>query len=240
MAAEQEAIVEGQNENKLSDTNETPGATKPSEAQGDANTSSSTPTPASTVSAPATEEIIPKHPLHNQWQLWYFRPDKARDWKDNLLDVTHFNTVEDFWALYNHIELASNLSVGSDYNVFKYGIQPMWEDERNKRGGRWLFTFHKNKITSRQLDEMWLEVLLCLIGEAFGEESDQVCGAVINIRAKMDKISVWTADAKNSQAILKIGRTVKQRTGFVGPVSFEAHEATQAKTGSSALRLYTI
>jgi len=47
--------------------------------------------------------------------------------------------------------------------------------------------------------------LLCLIGEAFGEDSDQVCGAVINIRGKMDKISVWTNDCRNSDAIINIG-----------------------------------
>ena len=47
--------------------------------------------------------------------------------------------------------------------------------------------------------------LLCLIGEAFGDESDQVCGAVINIRAKMDKISVWTREKNNDAANLKIG-----------------------------------
>ncbi|CAG2120235.1 unnamed protein product, partial [Medioppia subpectinata] len=80
-----------------------------------------------------SNEVIPKHPLQNQWQLWYFRPGaRGSAWEDNLLDVTHFDTVEDFWALYNHIELASHLNAGSDYSVFKYGIRPMWEDEKNK------------------------------------------------------------------------------------------------------------
>ena len=38
--------------------------------------------------------------------------------------------VEDFWALYNHIELASRLQAGCDYSLFKEGVKPMWEDER--------------------------------------------------------------------------------------------------------------
>ena len=46
---------------------------------------------------------------------------------------------------------------------------------------------------------------MCLIGEAFGDESDQICGAVINIRRTVDKISVWTADSKDEAAIMKIG-----------------------------------
>lgn len=47
--------------------------------------------------------------------------------------------------------------------------------------------------------------LLCLIGEAFGEESDHICGAVINVRPKMDKIAVWTGDSSNEKAVMKIG-----------------------------------
>ena len=41
-----------------------------------------------------------------------------------------FVQVEDFWALYNHIELASRLAAGCDYSLFKEGVKPMWEDDR--------------------------------------------------------------------------------------------------------------
>lgn len=47
--------------------------------------------------------------------------------------------------------------------------------------------------------------LLCLIGEAFGDASDEVCGAVVNIRAKGDKVGVWTSNAANRDATLHIG-----------------------------------
>lgn len=47
--------------------------------------------------------------------------------------------------------------------------------------------------------------LLCLIGEAFDEHSSDVCGAVINIRAKGDKIAIWTRDTENQDAVLHIG-----------------------------------
>ena len=35
--------------------------------------------------------------------------------------------------------------------------------------------------------------------------SDNVCGAVINIRPKGDKLGLWTADASNGDSIVKIG-----------------------------------
>lgn len=47
--------------------------------------------------------------------------------------------------------------------------------------------------------------LLLLIGEAFDQHSDEVCGAVVNIRPKGDKVGVWTRDAHNSASNLKIG-----------------------------------
>lgn len=47
--------------------------------------------------------------------------------------------------------------------------------------------------------------LLCLVGEAFDDHSDEVCGAVVNIRSKGDKIAVWTSDYENREAVTHIG-----------------------------------
>lgn len=54
---------------------------------------------------------------------------------------------------------------------------------------------------------VWLQ-MLCLIGEAFDDYSDDVCGAVVNIRTKGDKIAVWTTDYENKDAITHIGLEV--------------------------------
>ena len=44
----------------------------------------------------------------------------------------------------------------------------MWEDQKNYEGGRWLITIDK-RLRSSCLDSFWLEIMMCLIGEAFGE-----------------------------------------------------------------------
>merc|ERR1712142_352556 len=54
------------------------------------------------------EKII-KHPLQNAWTLWFFKNDKARTWEENQRPIITVTTVEDFWSLYNHIEVASRL-----------------------------------------------------------------------------------------------------------------------------------
>jgi len=182
-----------------------------------------------------------KHPLQNSWTLWFFKNDKTKQWEENQREIITFNTVEDFWALYNHIELASRLAAGCDYSLFKEGVKPMWEDERNRKGGRWLINLDKKQRGSC-LDNFWLEVMLCLIGESFDGESVLVNGAVVNVRNRGDKISMWLCETKPQESVVKIGQTLKRRLGIDDKVllGFEAHNDTINKTGSTAKSKYTV
>lgn len=133
-----------------------------------------------------TPECLIKHPLQHQWTLWYLEPDRSKTWEEMQNEVSSFDTVEDFWSLYNHIKGASEIKQGSDYSLFKKNIRPMWEDEGNKRGGRWIMSFPRPS-RRQELDSLWLDVVLCLIGEAF-DYPDDICGAVVNVRPRGDKI----------------------------------------------------
>lgn len=81
---------------------------------------------------------------------------------------------------------------------------------------------------------------MCLVGEAFDEFNDQICGAVINVRPRMDKISIWTSDCRNMEGIAKIGKIIKARTGYGPQITFEAHQDTQNKTGSAAKHIMNL
>ncbi|KAG7153368.1 Eukaryotic translation initiation factor 4E-like 1, partial [Homarus americanus] len=83
-------------------------------------------------------DVLIKHPLENTWTLWFFKIDPTKTWEDCQMLVASFNTIEDFWAVYNHIDPPSLLKNGRDYSLFKQHIKPMWEDENNCNGGRWL------------------------------------------------------------------------------------------------------
>lgn len=173
----------------------------------------------------------PLHPLLNNWVLWYCKNEKKKQWEECLKQVALFNTVEDFWALYNHIQLASGLSFGSDYYLFKEGIQPMWEDKSNEKGGRWLVNIDKLKRNDL-LDHYWLELLLAMIGEQF-DDGEQICGAVVNIRNKGDKISLWTRDMNDDEANMRIGQVLKQKLGLIEIIYYESHRDCASKTSSS-------
>ena len=185
------------------------------------------------VSSP---EMVLKHPLQNAWTLWFFKNDKSRLWEENQREIITFDTVEDFWALYNHIELASRLSTACDYSLFKKGVRPMWEDEKNRHGGRWIVNLDKKQRAS-SLDHFWLDVMLYMIGESF--DGDNVNGAVVNVRNRGDKIAIWLREARCQESVMKIGKSLKKCLGIDDHVQlgFECHSDTINKTGTNINRL---
>ncbi|KAM3717072.1 Eukaryotic translation initiation factor [Dirofilaria immitis] len=178
-------------------------------------------------------ESLTRHPLQCRWALWYLKADRNKDWEDCLKQVAVFDTVEDFWALYNHIQTASGLNWGSDYYLFKEGIKPMWEDENNVKGGRWLVVVDKQKRT-QLLDHYWLELLMAIIGEQFEEHGEHICGAVVNVRQKGDKVSLWTRDSLKDDVNLRIGQILKAKLEIPDsePIRYEVHKDSSVRTGS--------
>jgi len=179
------------------------------------------------------KELYVKHPLQHSWTLWFFKNDRHQDWEQNQKSIISFDTVEDFWALYNHIEVCSKLNSGCDYSLFKTGIKPMWEDAQNISGGRWLMTLDKKK-RDEFLDKFWLEIMLCLIGEEFEENGDIVNGAVVSVRNKTDKIGIWLSDSTTEKSVITIGKKLKHRMGIEEDVKigFEAHDENMYKKTS--------
>ena len=51
--------------------------------------------------------------------------------------------------------------------------------------------------------------LLALIGEQFPDPGE-ICGAVVNVRNKGDRISIWTRTGGNEAAQMAVGKCMKQ------------------------------
>ena len=170
--------------------------------------------------------------------------------------VITFNTVEDFWSVYNHIEPASRLQTGCDYSLFKEGIKPMWEDPGNKAGGRWLVSLDK-KQRLQALDKFWLNMMMALIGENFGTENykagdapkvnknvgELVNGAVLNVRPRMDKIGLWLKTTGPEGDVMHIGWRLKEHIGMefsAVPLNFEVHADVAVKRSSTVKHRFQI
>ncbi len=94
----------------------------------------------------------------------------------NLRLVGTFNTVEKFWSYYSHMTRPHDIIGHADIHLFKDGIRPLWEDDANKNGGKWIVRLKKGLA-----NRCWENLILAILGEQFmvGEE---ICGAVVSIR----------------------------------------------------------
>jgi translation initiation factor 4E len=143
-----------------------------------------------------------EHALKSTWIVWYRPPTpKYSDYEKSTVPLASISSVESFWAVYSHLKRPSLLPTVSDYHIFKKGIRPVWEDEANKRGGKWIVRLKKGVA-----DRYWEDLLLALVGDQFAEAGDEVCGAVLSVRGGEDVLSVWT---KNDG-----GRNIKIRYAF--------------------------
>ncbi|KIX93814.1 uncharacterized protein Z520_10439 [Fonsecaea multimorphosa CBS 102226] len=155
-----------------------------------------------------------KHPLLNTWSLWFTKPpsSKGDNWNDLLKEVITFDTVEEFWGVYNNITATSDLAVKSDYHLFKRGVRPEWEDPQNKHGGKWSYTFKDKKVVN--IDELWLHTQLAAIGETLEDDGDnEIMGVVVNVRKSFYRIGLWTrttGKAGGKDTLMKIGARFKQ------------------------------
>lgn len=177
-----------------------------------------------------------KHPLEHSWTFWFDNPSaksKAAAWGSTIRPIYTFSTVEDFWSVYNNIHHPSKLTTGADFHCFKNKIEPKWEDPVCANGGKWTMIFQRGKS-----DTCWLYTLLAMIGEQF-DYGDEICGAVVNVRGKQEKIAIWTKNAANEAAQLSIGKQWKEFLDYNDQIGFIFHEDAR-KLDRGAKNKYTV
>lgn len=143
-------------------------------------------------------------PLKNAWIVHYRPPtSKNSDYEKSIKPLCKVDTAQAFWTIYSHLKRPSTLPAVSDYHFFKDGIRPVWEDEENKRGGKWIMRLKKGVA-----DRYWEDLLLAMIGDQFAEASEEVCGAVVSVRSGEDVVSIWTKNDGGRN--IKIRETIKR------------------------------
>lgn len=120
--------------------------------------------------------------------VWYRSPgSKFQDYEKSTNKIAAFSTGEEFWTLYAHLRRPGILPHVSDYHFFKEGIRPVWEDEENRNGGKWIIRLKKGVST-----RYWEDLLLAIVGDQFSDADEDLCGVVLSIRSNEDVLSVWT------------------------------------------------
>ncbi|XP_029117164.1 eukaryotic translation initiation factor 4E-1 isoform X1 [Elaeis guineensis] len=140
------------------------------------------------------------------------------DWKEGWppnLQTCDFSSQQ---SLYNNIHRPSKLAVGADFSCFKHKIEPKWEDPVCANGGKWTISCSRGKV-----DTWWLYTLLAMLGEQF-DHGEEICGAVVNVRAKQEKISIWTKNGLDEAAQVSIGKQWKAILDYNDTIGFILHD----------------
>ncbi|KAJ1919485.1 hypothetical protein H4219_001956 [Mycoemilia scoparia] len=146
------------------------------------------------------------HPLRFTWTFWFMHRNpgqKVADYEGSMNKIASFSSIEDYWAVYSHLNYPNAVPSISDYHLFKKGIRPMWEDKENINGGKWMIRLKKGLAT-----RLWENLILAIIGDQF-EASDDICGVVLSIRNSEDIISLWNKTASDARNNLEIRDTIK-------------------------------
>lgn len=78
-------------------------------------------------------------------------------------EVSEFDTVDEFWRIYNNLTPIDMLPSNTDFFIFKDYIKPQWEDPKNVKGGRWIYDIawdkSKHNYISLHTETVWLSLV---------------------------------------------------------------------------------
>lgn len=176
-------------------------------------------------------------PLPGTWTFWFYHRDrniKSTNYFSGTHKVMDFTTPKTFWQLYANLTTINALSLWTEYQIFREGIKPMWEDPHNAHGGRWALRFKRkkpsrvgepdydytNKLLSYsqyQAAQMWESLLLEVVSGSFAKDRVfddlEVLGIVVSVRREEYVISVWNKTATDVTIINAIRSAILEVTG---------------------------
>ena len=149
-----------------------------------------------------------EHPASSQSQ-----PPPQEKYSVQLSPLLTITDVKAFWSLFNNFEFAA-LPSKTSVHLFHTHVRPLWEDQRNARGGAWNF-----RVAKSQAVDFWREICMMAIGnqlqhavESTAQQKgkstfrDDVCGVSFRPKFASTIISVWNRDADHAagrEALLK-------------------------------------
>jgi translation initiation factor 4E len=131
---------------------------------------------------------------------------ESHEYEAGLTVIGEFDTVESFCRYFNWLKPPSKLEKNANYHLFKTGIKPMWEDPANANGGKWVLTMKNNP---QLLDRCWAWAAMALVGEEL-DEGDEICGVVVSLRAKVDRLQVWTRSKEDVEKLNGIAKRMSK------------------------------
>lgn len=128
--------------------------------------------------------------------------------------IQHIASLEQLWSSFSSIKKTFELNIGTEFLIFKTGVNPVWEDPINSKGGRWVFRFNRKLIDDdfekqeklrKRTSLIWERLVIktlagSLIPQSSNSEEIQdlllndISGLVLSLRKDEDIISLWNSN----------------------------------------------
>jgi translation initiation factor 4E len=171
--------------------------------------------------------------LDSKWTFWYefkAKRDKGRTLNktDYLKEVKRgktFDTIASFWDCWSEVQQVCNSESGDcNYELFKHGVKPVWEDPKNMKGGKCVLT--TPRTTNEETMKHWVSLMITLL---IGEFGPDVNGVVLSTRSWGSMFAVWVRNSKDKETV---DATMKHLRDMFGPnvqIRFQRHQASMRK-----------
>jgi len=130
------------------------------------------------------------HSLSDTWILWAHLPHDT-DWSiKSYTKIYEFNTLEQAVTITEM--LPPKLIINCMLFLMRKGINPIWEDERNRNGG--CFSY---KIINKDVPGTWKQMSYLLVGETMSDNVKilpHINGITISPKKNFCIMKVWVAN----------------------------------------------
>tara|TARA_B100001093_G_scaffold519868_1_gene611008 strand:- start:1571 stop:2095 length:525 start_codon:yes stop_codon:yes gene_type:complete len=133
-----------------------------------------------------------EHKLNDTWTMWAHLPHDT-DWSlSSYKKIINLQTIEESLIFFE--SFPDIVTTNCMLFLMRNGIQPIWEDEKNKKGG--CFSY---KINNRSAINSWKNLSYVLLGETLTQPnlSKYINGITISPKKNFCIIKIWLENCDN-------------------------------------------
>ena len=142
------------------------------------------------------------HKLSDKWTLWAHLPDNT-DWSlKSYIPISTFSSIEETIAVTESLPVL--LVENCMLFMMREGINPIWEDSKNRNGG--CFSY---KVVNKNVAKAWTDLTYKIVG-----------GSISNSNLFVKAVTGITISPKKNFCVIKIWMTNcdHQNPGVIDPV----------------------
>jgi translation initiation factor 4E len=169
--------------------------------------------------------------LDTKWTFWYEpkakrekgRPLNKTDYLKEVKRGKTFDTITSFWECWSEVQQVCN-SDDCNYELFKHGVKPVWEDPKNIKGGTCVL--NTPRTTHEETMKQWVSLMITLL---IGEFGPDVNGVVLSTRPWGNRFAVWVRNSKDKESVDAVMKQLHELFGPNAQIRFQRHQASMRK-----------